>query len=165
MSLDPTYTDIRLVFAETDIHNPDLRRLYKDWLTAKGEAKTPRFDDISILEHPTEARFWTIADVLDEGRDFHCRFMGSDFAEFVGVDLTGRLFSESLHELHGTEFQNRVTTIMKLIMKHQQPLTAGPSRSLVETREYAIFNSLTLPFRTTGDSTDRIIHALTVERD
>ncbi len=71
-----------------------LRGLYDYWAGKRAERLWPARDDILPSEIPTLLPFIMLADVLDGGRDFYFRLVGTDVA--YGIDPTGQRLREAV---------------------------------------------------------------------
>lgn len=81
-------------FAEL-ISDPVQRALYLYWLKQAGDRPMPARDDLDPLDMPKAAlKDMGLIDVVEAGRDFHYRLVGTNNVARMGVDITGRLASE-----------------------------------------------------------------------
>jgi hypothetical protein len=84
-------------WASTDvIAEPELRALYLYWSEKRGLRSYPARDDIAPDEIKRLLPFVLLLDVLDEGRHFRFRLVGTDAAS--GIDPTGKLLHEAAPE-------------------------------------------------------------------
>ncbi len=73
-----------------------LRQLYEYWLGKRGPRRWPARADILPSEIPALLPFVVLADVLEDGRHFRLRLVGTDVA--FGIDPTGMLLHEAVPE-------------------------------------------------------------------
>ncbi len=78
------------------IAEPQLRKLYAYWAGKRGPRPWPARADILPEEIPGLLPFLIIVDVLEGGRYFRFRLVGTDVA--FGIDPTGKLQHEALPE-------------------------------------------------------------------
>ena len=71
-----------------------LRSLYEYWSGKRGGRSWPAREQIMPSEITTILPYIMLADVLNEGRDFYFRLVGTDVA--YGVDPTGRRLQEAV---------------------------------------------------------------------
>lgn len=76
-----------------DIDHADLRRLHRYWLSKRGARAHPARADIDPTEIPALLPFLMLVDVLDQGRKFRFRLVGTAVAR--GRDPTGRFLHEA----------------------------------------------------------------------
>ena len=77
------------------ISDPIQRSLYLYWLNKCGDRPMPARADLDPLEMPRPAlKDMGLVDVIEHGRDFHYRLVGTNNVSRMGVDITGRRASE-----------------------------------------------------------------------
>ena len=74
--------------------SPFARAAFDYWNNKRGERPMPARRDLDPIEMRSFLPQVMLLDVLDGGRDFFCRVVGSDIRERIGFELTGRLLSE-----------------------------------------------------------------------
>jgi hypothetical protein len=77
-----------------DFQHPELRDLLALWNKKRGSRRMPAWPDFSVPELKSWLGNLNLLDILDGGADFRFRVHGTKVAATVGVDQTGRLFSE-----------------------------------------------------------------------
>ncbi|GAB4362815.1 MAG: hypothetical protein Kow00114_18370 [Kiloniellaceae bacterium] len=78
------------------VAEPALRDLYLYWHGKRGARAYPARADIDPAEIKKQLPYVMLVDVLDDGRHFRFRLIGTDVA--IGVDPTGKLQHEELPE-------------------------------------------------------------------
>lgn len=81
------------VGASSEISDVRLRRLYDYWNAKRGDRPAPSRRDIDPVEIPDLLGFVNIFEVQDEPRDYKVRLNGSEVAEMMGEEITGRYCS------------------------------------------------------------------------
>ncbi|MBI3516738.1 MAG: PAS domain-containing protein [Proteobacteria bacterium] len=140
-------------FAEL-IFDPVQRALYLYWLNRAGDRPMPARADLDPLDMPTLAlRDMGLIDVVDGGRDFHYRLVGTHNVSRMGLDITGRLASE----VYQGQYRDFLMAIYREVVARRSCILsigefaiAGPS-NLSTTR-------LLMPLSATGGAIDMIVY-------
>jgi hypothetical protein len=74
--------------------SPFSQSVFAYWNGKRGSRPMPARRDLDPLEMRGFLPQVMLLDVLDGGRDFFCRVVGSDIRERIGFEMTGRLLSE-----------------------------------------------------------------------
>jgi hypothetical protein len=80
--------------AEDAIVPSQLRFLHGHWHERAAGRRAPTVREIDPIEMRPALGFIVLMDVIEDGRDFHCRLFGSTVATFSGFDITGMRISE-----------------------------------------------------------------------
>jgi hypothetical protein len=105
------------------------------------------FRDVAKL-----APFLTILGVIDDGRDFEVRLMGTRLAtEFLGSDPTGRRLSEILTD---DAFGKRSWHIITTAYTTKRPVLNQPGRTRFKDKSYLSLETITFPLI---DDHDRVV--------
>ena len=154
--LDSRQTASRFAAADDEAFvSSKCRRLLAYWRDKAGDRVRPTWYDINLIDLYDIAPFITVRDVVDDGRQFRCRFCGTGLAEVTGFDLTGGLLSEN-YAPAGAQI---------MLKRYRATIDAGgPLRIVgflktVEKNLPTGFESVTLPLD--GDS-GTIAHILSV---
>jgi len=99
------------------IESERLRDIYRYWLSKCRDGALPSRTDIEPTEIPALLPNVFLVDVVDGGRDFRYRLIGTHITESVGFEFTGQLVSEFMI---GREAALRATDYRKVI-EHQEP--------------------------------------------
>lgn len=82
-------------------HLPDLRgahpkvlSLFEFWLSRCGERRFPKRSDFDVMDFAPWMGNLSLVELIDEGRDYRYRVHGTNKADYLGRDLTGRCVSE-----------------------------------------------------------------------
>jgi hypothetical protein len=74
---------------------PMTRRLLAYWRDKRGDRRRPAWTDINLMDLYKIAPQIMVRDAVDGGRDFRCRFCGTELVRVLGMDTTGKLLDES----------------------------------------------------------------------
>ena len=84
-----------VVFSQGDaVEHPDLKTLLELWNRKRGERRMPVRADFTPHEMRAYLRRIHLYDVLDGGRNFRIRVMGTSLTIGLGSDPTGKLITE-----------------------------------------------------------------------
>src|SRR3546814_15809427 len=104
------------------IVEPELREIYHYWSGKRGGRCYPTRADIRPEEIKRLLPFVLLLDVLDEGRHFRFRLVGTDAAS--GIDPTGKLLHEAAP---GGVYLNHISALFS-------PADAGPGAPQTPSR-------------------------------
>ena len=140
-------------FAEL-ISDPVQRALYLYWLTRAGDRPMPARADLDPLDMPKLAlKDMGLIDVIEAGRDFHYRLVGTHNVSRMGLDITGRRAS-AVYQGQYLDFlmaiYREVVARRTCILSIGEFAIAGPS-NLSTTR-------LLMPLSATGAAVDMIVY-------
>lgn len=136
--------------------DPRLRQLFDYWLSKKTSDRLPGRQHILPEEIHTLLPHLVLYDVLPElGRyDFRVRLIGTQFADMLGRDITGRLLSDAADILHYAQLHKRLTDIVETRLP-----AYGISHVHNPARSFISFLHLTLPLANDGVTVDMLIGA------
>lgn len=144
------------------------RRLFERWIAAgRGEWMVPR-DAFDVIELGALVGSLCVHDRHDQQDDYLCRVCGSDVAEDLGVDMTGRLVSDypdALREAVRRGYDMALTTRRPFVSVH---LLVRTERSGIYPREVGrvLHEKLILPVTRSGQGIDCFItHAARMPAD
>lgn len=147
----------RVVTSADDVEDSGLKRLYLHW-SSVAQKGWPHPDSADATEFTDQASSWIWLDVLDGGKDFKARFVGTEFDSLVGKATTGLKFSE-LEAVIGAEPLERLSTIASMVLDEKSAVAGGPRKTKLPGKEFVVQRSLSLPFSTNGETIDRILLA------
>ena len=94
-----------VVFSQGDaVEHPDLKALLALWNEKRGERKMPARGDFEPRDMRAYLRRIHLYDVLDAGRNFRIRVLGTSLTMGLGSDPTGKLISEHPDPVAGHRF-------------------------------------------------------------
>jgi len=136
---------------EQQIEHAALRRLYRYWLEKRRGRSMPAPGDIDPLELKFVLGNLILVDVEQPSGKFRVRLYGSNLAQRMGYDITGKYMDE--HPLPA--FAESVTRRFARVAQSAQPL-AERAEFFVEGRAHR-FDGLILPLSADGESVDRLL--------
>ena len=134
------------------IGEPRLLRLYEYWNEKRGLRKAPLRNDIDPVEIPELLGFLNLYDVRGEPRDYFVRLNGSEIANMLCRDVTGKLSSEVLDG----EDRARCHKAFSICIENWQPALVETSMGFCD-KPYAIQTVLALPLSSDGIHVDMIV--------
>jgi hypothetical protein len=121
-------------------------------LDAQGRVPVARFE---LKDIPKLAPYAAISGVVDDGKDFHIRLVGTKLAsEFLGRDPTGLKLSQSLPD---GEYAKRVWHIMREVLRTKLPFLNQPGRTRLREKEYFSLETVTVPLIDGSGSVVKIV--------
>jgi hypothetical protein len=138
-----------------DIAHPKLRRLYEYWDGKRGGRKMPSRADLDPLEMVFVIGNIIMVDVI-EGSPlrFRIRLHGTNLAQRVGFELTGKM----LDELPQTEFRALAQESFARVVNNGEPRHGRRDR-IIDERP-ARYETVIMPLSSDGERVDRILVGL-----
>ena len=86
----------RFSVAEDDaaFKSPVTRRMLVYWREIAGDRPRPAWTDVNLMDVYQIAPLIMVRDAVDGGRDFRCRYCGTQLVSVLGMDPTGLLLDE-----------------------------------------------------------------------
>lgn len=133
---------------------PELAGLLALWEARRSGRRMPARRDLDVLDlRPWMGRI-ILLDVLGGGADFFYRIHGTDLAERIGFDLTGRrLSSASERPMTAQAFAE----YRRAVEAREPQFYAGSSYL---DRPHIIYDKLVLPLADDGETVDRLLVAI-----
>src|SRR5271170_2950473 len=140
-------------FAEL-ISDPAQRALYLYWLKRAGDRPLPARADLDPLEMTKAAlKDMGLITVVDGGRDFHYRLVGTNNVARMGIDITGRLASE----VYQGEYRDFLLAIYReVVERHSCILSIG--EFTITGRSSLSTTRLLMPLSTDGQVIDMVAY-------
>ncbi len=138
---------------------PILKETFEYWDKARGSRQMPRRSDLDPLrEIPRLLRYIQLVDVVDGGKRFRYRVIGTGIVEPLGRDGTGKYLDELF-------FGERLIFIQRSFQDVCTTRCPQFSRDMYETERGAnlLANRLFLPLSEDGEAVDQIMGAITFE--
>ncbi|MEQ8807366.1 MAG: PAS domain-containing protein [Rhodospirillales bacterium] len=107
ISLNPTLT-VSDVFK-----SPVTQRLLDYWREKAGDRPRPAWRDFKLMDIYDIASCVTVRDVVDGGREFRSRYCGTHVVSILGVELTGKLLSETYSAAGAAMMSERYHLVMR----------------------------------------------------
>lgn len=140
--------------ASLEIANARLRRLYDYWEAKRGERVAPTRRDINPVEIPDLLGFVNIYEVRDDPRDFKIRLNGSEVAEMLGRDITGKYCSTVISGPDAV----RCKAAFNICVDRRSPAIVETSLAFCD-KPYITQTMIVLPLSSAGERVDMIITA------
>jgi hypothetical protein len=140
-------------FAEL-ITDPVQRALYAYWRDKAGAQSMPARADLDPLDMPKPAlKDIGLITVVDGGRDFSYRLVGTNNVSRMGLDITGRLASE----VYQGEYRDFLMAIYREVVAKQSCILSIGQFS-ISGRSNLSTTRLLMPLSSDGRSVDMIIY-------
>ncbi|HVH80238.1 MAG TPA: PAS domain-containing protein [Stellaceae bacterium] len=137
------------------IEHPRLQQLYDYWLSKLGERTMPSRADLDPIDMRFVIGNVIMVDVIEGTQpQFRIRLHGTNLAEQVHFDLTGKL----LDEMPLPEFRELTRLSFSKVVTTKEPLHARRDR-ILDSRRRA-YETLILPLSSDGERVDRILCGL-----
>lgn len=147
--------------AEVDaIAEPELRELYRYWTDKRGARSYPSRGDIAPGEIKRLLPFVLLLDVLDGGRHFRFRLVGTDAAS--GIDPTGKLLHEAAPE---GVYRNHVCALFGRGAAGPGALYSRASYAYDDAPGPRSISRVFLPLAADGDTVDMLMIGQKASRD
>ena len=138
-----------------DIAHPKLRRLHEYWVEKRGERKMPSRVDIDPLDIIYIVGNVILVDVIDgDPLRFHIRLHGTNLAERVGYELTGKM----LDELPVDDFRALAQQSFSWVATKAQPLHSRRDRII--GGRFARYETVIMPLSDDGERVSRLLIGL-----
>lgn len=135
--------------------NPSLLALHAYWDCKRGRRSAPRRCDIDPIEIRSHLGTLLLLDVLEEGRDYRYRLIGTDIVEASGRDVTGGRFSD-LYAAQ-PEALDLVLRTFAPVVSEVRPVFAAGQMFWRPERDFRHFESGYFPLSTDGASVDLML--------
>ena len=134
---------------------PALLAFVRDyWFAKRGANGIPRRADISPSELKPHLANVLLADVVDEGRDFRYRLVGSHLHRSFAGNPTGKLMSEILRPF-GAETVRRTIDMYAAVIARRGPLRVRTSGSYY-AQDLKIVDAILTPLSDDGEEVNMI---------
>ncbi|MBL8688079.1 MAG: PAS domain-containing protein [Rhodospirillaceae bacterium] len=142
----------------TIIERPEsvsVRALHSYWASKRGDRRAPGRSDIDPIEIKSHLSTLFMLDVIDEGRDYHYRLIGTDIVEASGRDVTGARFSD----LYATQPEALALVLRTFapVVSEGRPVFAVGRMFWRPDRDFRHFEGGYFPLSTDGTSVDLML--------
>jgi hypothetical protein len=141
---------------------PAILELLAYWNARRGARFAPTRADIDPADIVALLPDLMMVDVIDAGRDFRFRLIGTRIVEGLGRDSTGRLFSELYANQPAA--RQRLGDRFQQVIKLRRPVFSRGQLYWVPERGHKRFDSAHLPLSNDGASVDIVLAALIISR-
>ena len=142
------------VGAPSEIADKRLLRLYEYWVEKRAGRCAPARRNIDPAEIPDLLGFVNMFDVLDDPRDYRVRLNGTEVAEMLGQEITGRLCSSVI----SGEDAVRCKTAFDMCVDDCQPTIVETSMAFCG-KPHMAQTIIVLPLSSDGEKVDTIVTA------
>jgi hypothetical protein len=135
-----------------EVRDPLMRELYEAWLTWSREDLVPKRIAFDPLDFPHHLAFITLFDVEDgHKRQFRVRVCGTEIAEAMGIDTTGRYLAAMPNT-------SAIEERFNVLCDGKQPyFIANQPVAWVSRRAHVHYDCLALPLSTDGNDVSQIL--------
>jgi len=138
-----------------DIAHPNLRRLYEYWVEKRGERDMPARANIDPLDITYIVGNVIMVDVIEgDPLRFRIRLHGTNLAQRVGYELTGKM----LDELPINDFRALAQQSFSWVATKRQPLHSRRDR-IIDGR-FAKYETVIMPLSDDGERVNRLLVGL-----
>jgi hypothetical protein len=161
MNSDPTpplFTDVEL------IDRPDARLiddLLDYWSRKRAGRIGPRRADIDPAEITRHLPHLLMVDVIEGGRDFRFRLVGTRIVDGLGHDNTGKRFSEAFGDQ--PEALAQLNALFKLVVDRKVPVFGRGRVFWLPEAQYRRYTAGSMPLSEDGVSVNIILSEMFVE--
>lgn len=145
-----------------ELRDPELHAFLDYWNAKRGDRAMPARTEIS----PKELKAWLhrihIYDVIDGGRDFRVRLMGTAIVQAFGADVTGTLLSAEVNP----EIRGRIFRILRQVVSEKAPVAV--KAEIAVSHNYPVnrlVGSLWLPLGKDAEVQHVIAQSIVTRRD
>jgi len=133
------------------------------WERKRAGRTMPARADVSPSEIRDHLGWVMILDVLDDGRDFRYRLIGTLVTQYFSTDATGKTVRDAF-AVNGGDVAERVNAIFHAVARDKAVMrTAGDAGWLAKGMEE--FEAIYLPLSDDGHNVTHILHAFVCDRD
>lgn len=132
-----------------------LRELKAYWEAKRGSRRMPERADIDVAELKAHMPSLFLVDVLEGGRDFRFRLLGTNLTSRFGRDSTGKTFSTT-YDRADAEATAWLLMVYRSVVERRLPvLSSAPLHQV--GRDYLRGTAIHLPLSRDGDAVDMIL--------
>lgn len=147
------------VRASSEITDARLRRLYEYWGAKQAGRRAPARCDIDPVEIPELLGFVSLFEVQNDPRDYKVRLNGTEVAEMLGQEITGKFCSTIMSGSEAVDCK----AAFDLCVDQCLPTTVETSLAFCD-KPYMAQAIIILPLSSDGERVDMIITAHSYHR-
>lgn len=132
--------------------SPHLGGFARYWEERRGARDIPDRADIDVLDLKPWLGWLNMLDVIDGGEDFRYRVFGTNHVARLGVDVTGKLASES-----AVAIRANFSRFLGLIVAARRPVLAQVTQKNLATGHVYEWHRLGVPLTRGGAAVDAIL--------
>lgn len=130
--------------------DPKIKQAIYYWLAKRGDRLAPTRADINPREIKAFLPHFQVLELIDGGRAYRPRLMGTAIVETIKQDITGRLFDDaSPHPA-----AHRALRAIRWVLEHKKPLRTFAHRTAIEGQEFLSHETAFLPLSNDGKTID-----------
>lgn len=149
-------TDRKMIDPDiTNLRSPVVRKALQYWHDRRNGRLMPRRSDIDPAELKLVLPHMMIFSVVDGGRDFVYRLVGSRIRDFLSADYTG----QRLLEVEATKPADTILSNFQACMECRKPVL-GNIPYVGPKSDFVTMEDIVLPLSSDGDTVDQIIVVL-----
>jgi hypothetical protein len=132
--------------------DPKIKQAITYWQEKRGARIAPARSEIDLREVKSFLSHLQIFDVIDGGRAYRPRLMGTSIVRQIKEDATGQVFDDSSPR----PVVHRVLSAVRWVVAHKKPLRTVATRTALENRDFLSHETLFLPLSTDGSVIDML---------
>lgn len=141
------------VASSQNLEAPELKLLYAYWLAKRADRLAPSRADIHPKDIPALLPSIHLYDVLDGGRAFGVRLIGTHIVAAIGTDPTGLILTPAEREL----MYERTFAALTAALTHKQPVRMTAEKSAAPQFNYLSAENLVLPLSDDGATVNKLL--------
>lgn len=130
--------------------DPKIKQALDYWNAVRGERFAPARGEIDPREAKAFLPHLQIFDILDGGRAFRPRLVGTAITRTLKEDPTGRVFDDSSPQ----KAARRTLRAIRWTLEHRKPLRTFATRTAVESQDFLSHETIFLPLSSDGQTID-----------
>lgn len=133
--------------------DPKLRHAIDYWSELRGQRLAPSRAELSPRAMKSFLPYVQIFDVLEGGKAYRPRLMGTAIVAQINEDATGQLFDASSPR----PVVHRVLRALGWILENRRPLRTFAMRTAIEGRDHISHETVFLPLSSDGEAIDMMM--------
>lgn len=133
------------------------------WDKQRGSRRMPSRMDIMPWDMKAHVPHVLLADVIDGGRDFRYRLVGTQLQNYFSGNPTGKLMSEALASFGADSIQRTIQTYAKVALEKKPMRVRGAGAIYAQTAKF--FDAILTPLSDDGQTVNIIFGAFVFEWD
>ncbi|MCE9522998.1 MAG: PAS domain-containing protein [Alphaproteobacteria bacterium] len=130
--------------------HPKIKSALAYWVAKCGDRFAPSRGEIDAREAKAFLAHLQLFDILQGGRAFRSRLVGTEIVRVLKENTTGKIFDDTSPQ----PVVRRVLRAVRWVMEHRKPLRTLALRTRVEGQDYLSHETLFLPLSNDGETID-----------
>lgn len=118
--------DVSIEFGPRSFTRFELAAIHSYWEAKLRGRRMPSREDIVPAELKTHLPYILLADVLDDGRDFRYRVLGTRLTRYFPESATGKTFTEALSPFGAATVAGTISVYRSIVREREPVLIKGP---------------------------------------